>query len=143
MAFSAKMNIAKSANLSDPTKKNQAKRLMKNLLRDDKNISYFDQIYYELGHIEEKAKNLPAAINYYKLSALSSQKNNTQKSLSYLALADIYFAKPDYKNAQAYYDSTALFIPKENKDYDLIMEKKMYWANWFTILRRLNSKTVY
>jgi len=124
MAFSAKMNIAKSANLSDPTKKNQAKRLMKNLLRDDKNISYFDQIYYELGHIEEKAKNLPAAINYYKLSALSSQKNNTQKSLSYLALADIYFAKPDYKNAQAYYDSTALFIPKENKDYDLIMEKK-------------------
>jgi len=124
MAFSAKMNIAKSANLSDPSKKNQAKRLMKNLLRDDKNISYFDQIYYELGHIEEKDKNLPEAIKYYKLSALSSQKNNAQKSLSYLALADIYFAKPDYKNAQAYYDSTALFIPKNNKDYELIMEKK-------------------
>ncbi len=124
MAFSAKMNIAKSANLSDPSKKNQAKRLMKNLLRDDKNISYFDQIYYELGRIEEKDKNIPAAINYYKLSALSSRKNNTQKSLSYLSLADIYFAKPDYKNAQAYYDSTALFIPKESKNYEVIMEKK-------------------
>jgi tetratricopeptide (TPR) repeat protein len=127
MAFNAKMNLAKAYNVSKGSEARKIKRQLKNMLRDDKNISFYDQIYYELGLISLKEKNIPEAIANFKLSASSSQKNNAQKALAYRALADLYFSqrpKPDYRNAQAYFDSTALFIPKEHPEYSKILEKK-------------------
>ncbi|MBI3233304.1 MAG: hypothetical protein HYZ42_04575 [Bacteroidetes bacterium] len=127
MAFYAKMNLAKAYNANKPSEARSIKRYLKNMLRDDKNVQYFDQIYYELGLIALREKNEVEAIKYFKLSAQSSKGNKDQKAKTYLALAEYYFnrkPKPDYKSAQTYFDSTAQFVTKENPDYDKILEKK-------------------
>lgn len=127
MAFYAKMNLAKAYNANKPGEARSIKRYLRNMLRDDKNIQYFDQIYFELGLIALREKNEPEAIKNFLLSAQSSKGNKDQKAKTYLALADYFFnkkPKPDYKNAQSYYDSTAQFVTKENPDYDKILEKK-------------------
>jgi tetratricopeptide (TPR) repeat protein len=95
------------------------------MLRDDKNDGFYDQIWYELGNLEMKEKNIPAAIRAYKMAAGQQGKNPNQKALAYLALGNIYLDLPDYKLAQAYYDSTASSISPNYKDYQKIMDKKM------------------
>ena len=80
-------------------------RSLQKMARDEKNAEFLDQIYYAMGNIEQSNGNMEKAIEYYKLSAQKSQRNNYQKGISYLVLADYYFARPSYTVSQAYYDS--------------------------------------
>lgn len=123
MAFSAQINRAKLYDINAGGSKIIKKQLMK-MLKDDKNIEFQDQIYYALADIARKEKDIPLAMSYLDKSIKASVSNNTQKALSYLKRADIYFEKPDYKNAQANYDSTMTFLPKDYPDYNEIDEKK-------------------
>lgn len=123
MAFNAQINRAKLYDISEGGSKIIKKQLNK-MLRDDKNIEFQDQIYYALADIAVKENDVPLALTYLSKSIKASTSNNTQKALSYLKRADIYFEKPDYKNAQANYDSTMTFLPKDYVDYAVIEEKK-------------------
>lgn len=123
MAFNAQINRAKLYDISSGGSKIIKKQLNK-MLKDDKNIEFQDQIYYALADIAQKEKDTPLALTYLGKSIKASTSNNTQKALSYLKRADIYFEKPDYKNAQANYDSTMTFLPKDYVDYAVIDEKK-------------------
>ncbi len=100
------------------------KKLLNKMLRDDKNIEFRDQIYYALAEISNKEKDTPQAITYLDKSIRESVSNNTQKALSYLKRADIYFDKPNYKSAEANYDSAMTFLPKDYPDYSIIEAKK-------------------
>jgi tetratricopeptide (TPR) repeat protein len=122
MTFNARINRASIFNASDQDSKELQKELNK-MLKDAKNIDFKDQIYYALGNIAFKESREKDALNYYLLSAQSSKKNNNQKALSYLAVADIYFDKPNYKNAKIYYDSTMTFLSKEYPDYNQLKNK--------------------
>jgi tetratricopeptide (TPR) repeat protein len=123
MAFNAQINRAKLYDISSGGSKTIKKQLNK-MLRDDKNIEFQDQIYYALADIAQKENDTPLAMTYLGKSIKASTSNNTQKALSYLKRADLYFEKPDYKNAQANYDSSITFLPKDYPDYALIDEKK-------------------
>lgn len=123
MAFNAQINRAKLYDISSGGSKIIKKQLNK-MLRDDKNIEFQDQIYYALADIAVKENDIPLALTYLSKSIKASTTNNTQKALSYLKRADIYFEKPEYKNAQANYDSTMTFLPKDYVDYAVIDEKK-------------------
>ncbi|MFN9520396.1 MAG: tetratricopeptide repeat protein, partial [Bacteroidota bacterium] len=122
--FNASINIARAYDKNDKSAVKRVRRSLRSMLRDDKNDGMYDQIYYELGNLEFKEKNIQEAIKQYKLSVGKSTKNQNQKALSYLALATVYLEQPDYKNAQAYYDSTAGNISKTYKDYQRILDKK-------------------
>lgn len=122
--FNASINIARAYDKNDKSAVKRVRRSLRRMLRDDKNDGMYDQIYYELGNLEYKEKNTQEAIKQYKLSVAKSTKNQNQKALSYLALATVYLEQPDYKNAQAYYDSTAGTISKTYKDYQRILDKK-------------------
>ncbi len=63
-------------------------------------------------------------IKYFNKSIRSSTTNTLQKSISYLALADYNFAKPEYVRAKKYYDSTLAALPKNYKGRDSILAKK-------------------
>ena len=77
------------------------------LLKDPNNKEFKDQIYYQVAELIMADKNIDAAIKYYKLSVRYSLKNQNQKGLSYLRLAEIDFKnKADYVSAKKYYDST-------------------------------------
>lgn len=123
MEFNAKMNIAKNFKGSQSDAEDLIARLLK-MLKDEKNKEYKDQIYFAIGEINQTKKKMPEAIDNYKKSVLYSTINNRQKAMSALKLADIYFDKTEYTDAQAYYDSTLLFLPQNHPDYQELKKKK-------------------
>ena len=79
MAFQAKINRALS--FSDGDTKAIKQQLLK-MLKDDKNIDFFDQIYYALAEIAFKEKKETLGIEYLHLSINSSKSNPIQKDKS-------------------------------------------------------------
>lgn len=122
MAFNAKINLAMCYDAKSGDSKDLMKKLTK-MLKDQKNKEFLDQIYYAMAEVAIKNKDFENGINYLKLSVSNSAGNNYQKAVSALKLADIYFDLPDYENAQAYYDSTVMFLPKDFPNYELIKSK--------------------
>ena len=122
MVFNAQINMAQLYNSSQGSSVELEKDLL-NMLKDFKNKDYLDQIYYALASIQKSKQNIPKALEYYKKSAQLSTKNKYQKGISYLAIADIFFAKPKYEKAQLYYDSTIMSLPKDYRNYKKINNK--------------------
>lgn len=123
MVFNAQI---KQARLFD-TKKGNSGKLKKQLLKmtkDIKNKEYLDVIYYTLGEIEEKDKNVDLAMADYRKSVKYSTVNPKQKALSYLKLGEISFDRANYPASGAYYDSTMNTLPKDYPDYDVIDNRK-------------------
>jgi outer membrane protein assembly factor BamD (BamD/ComL family) len=120
LAFQSNLGLIKAITMSDEKSLKSPRKYLKKMLKDDKNIDYFDQIYYELANLELKDKNTADAINYYKLSAQTSVNNKDQKANSYLALATIYFNARQYAPAQKYFDSTAMFMSETHPNYQTI-----------------------
>ncbi|MDX5320723.1 MAG: tetratricopeptide repeat protein, partial [Bacteroidota bacterium] len=124
MAFNAKINLARNYDPNNPAEIRSAKRYLKSMLKDDKNINYFSQIYFELGVIERKEGDLNLAIDYFKQSNDVNKGNSDLKAKSFLQMADIYFSKPNYRSAQIYYDSAVYFLKPEFPDYDKLKAKQ-------------------
>ncbi|MDP4267596.1 MAG: tetratricopeptide repeat protein, partial [Bacteroidota bacterium] len=123
MAFNAKINMARCFNPEGSDSK-EIRKILTKMLKDEKNKDFRDQIYYTLAEISLKDENQKEAINYLKLSTSTSTKNNNQKATSFLKLGNIYFDNKDYIPAQAYLDSACQILPKDYKDYDIIINKK-------------------
>ncbi|HOU98882.1 MAG TPA: tetratricopeptide repeat protein [Bacteroidales bacterium] len=87
------------------------------MLKDDKNIDYFDQIYYAIANLYYKENNVAEALNYYKKSIESTKNNNHQKAVSYMSVGDIYLTKKDYILAQAYFDSSLQLMDINYPEY--------------------------
>jgi tetratricopeptide (TPR) repeat protein len=122
MAFNANLNRISIEAEENGAKVDRVARLKK-LFKDDNNVELIDQIYYHIGEVYEEEKDIDHAIENYKISIRKSTKNQNQKGLSYLKLADIYFNKPDYIKSKAYYDSTLLALSKDYPDYKKIQKK--------------------
>lgn len=125
MEFYARLNRALNVNIRSKDY-NDIKKELEAMLRDDKNIQYFDQIHYALGEIEWKERNETEAIDHYIASTETSVDNPRQKGVSFLKLGDIYFGKRDYPHAQQYYDSCSVFLPKEYEGYEQIYNKAQH-----------------
>ncbi len=123
MTFNARINQAESF---DVTIENvsEIKKILRKMLRDDKNTDYFDQIYYAYGNIALKENKQEEAIQYFKKSAQASISNNKQKGISYLTIADLYFKDENYYRAQPYYDSAMIVLDQSFPGYGVIEIKK-------------------
>jgi outer membrane protein assembly factor BamD (BamD/ComL family) len=122
MEFNARINRARCFDASAGSK--DIKQQLIKMLKDEKNKDYLDQIYYALATIAEKENHESEAIDYLKESVNASLINTNQKALSYLELAEIYFRRPDYRDAQVYYDSTVAFLSLDHPDYYKSLNKK-------------------
>ena len=122
--FNARINIAGvfDVNSGNPT---ELKRELEKMLRDSKNDEFQDQIYYALGNLLMKEGKENEAVVYFRKSASSSSGNQSQKGKSYLALADHFYAKPDYLKAGRYYDSAVYFIDSKSPDYLSLKAKSL------------------
>lgn len=139
-AFNAKLNIVKAINVKNKGEIRNAKLLLQGMLKDDKNIDYFDVIYYELGQLELLDKNESKAISEFR-NALSSKTSDIGiKSLTYLALADLYFKSQDYENAQVYYDSAARTVEVTNPNYQSIQNKNLVLSDLIKHLVNIKEK---
>jgi tetratricopeptide (TPR) repeat protein len=122
MEFNAKINMARCYIANSGEKEFIVKKLNK-MLKDEKNKEQFDQVHYALSEIYLKEGDTATAIDYLAKSVATSHSNNYQKAISALALADIYFGRKVYPKAQAYYDSTMRFLPKDYPTYKELSEK--------------------
>jgi len=123
MVFYSKIKMARLIDVkrNDPEK---TKKDLVKMLKEQKNSDYFDVIYYTLGEIEEKQKNIDKALTYYQRSVQTSTANVNQKAYSYLKLGEINFELANYPQAGAYYDSAVVTLPKEHADYNTIVARK-------------------
>jgi len=116
MAFNAKINIATAFD-SNSGNSDEIVKELKKLLKDDKNKEFRDQIYFALANIEYEKGNIDQAIEYYELSIQTSESNEYQKSMSYLAIGDIYYNRKDFIKAQPYIDSCVQWLSEDNRRY--------------------------
>lgn len=138
MAFNAQIGIASSSNETGEGR--DMKKLLVKLSKDAKNKDYLDQIYYTLGNIEKAEGNTEKSIEYFKLSASKSSGNNYQKGLSYLTLADYYFAKPNYTQSEAYYDSAFNSLDETYFDYKRLETKTRFLNKLVENLNTINRE---
>jgi tetratricopeptide (TPR) repeat protein len=124
MAFNAK--IKRASMFTGGKSGGSIKAELLEMLDDDKNREYLDQIYYALGDLELKNKNTAQAIEYFKQSTNSSINNTNQKGLSYFALADIFFNQSKYVESQAYSDSAIAMLNPEFPGYSDLARKNKY-----------------
>ncbi|GAA4096247.1 hypothetical protein GCM10022392_19290 [Mucilaginibacter panaciglaebae] len=123
MAFNANLNRIRIQQMHNGVKVNRIDLLL-SLLKDENNIDFNDQIYFQVAEIYAANKDIPNALKYYKLSVHSSLKNQNQKGLAYLRIADIDFNnRADYVNAKKYYDSTLINLPPAYPGYQTIQKK--------------------
>ncbi|MGE5425377.1 MAG: tetratricopeptide repeat protein [Syntrophothermus sp.] len=122
MEFNARINLAQCTDLNSVNREYIVKKLKK-MLKDDKNKDFLDQVYYALARVSLNTGDTAAGVDYLKQSVSASVQNNYQKAISALEVADIFFLKKNYTDAQAYYDSTMQFLPKDFKNYKEISEK--------------------
>jgi tetratricopeptide (TPR) repeat protein len=132
MAFQAKINRALAFSGSD--NKSIKNQLLK-MLKDDKNIDYYDQIYFALAEIALKEQDRLKGIEYLELSIESSSSNAFQKTASLMRLAELYYLERNYRKANQYFEATMGVIPKEHEDYELIKAKNKNLAD---LIRELN-----
>ncbi len=123
MAFNARINRARCF---DANSKNgdEVKKELAKLQKDPKNKDFLDQIYYALAGLAKKEGKPDEEFDNLNKSVRASTTNQNQKALSYLELAKIYFTKPDYKNAQAYYDSTVTNLSNDHPDYNDVLTRR-------------------
>ncbi len=120
MEFHAKLN---KAFLSSGSQGENMRKTLEKLVKDEKNKDYLDKIYFALAGIEMRAGRTEQAITYYKLSAANSKGDSPQRIVSCLTLAKYFESKGDYEPAQAYYDSTAMVMPKDDPEYEMVSNK--------------------
>ncbi|UKJ07339.1 tetratricopeptide repeat protein [Solitalea lacus] len=123
LELAAKINAFKLTNLSEGGNTDDLVRKLNDLLKDDKNADYKDQIYFVLGAIAQRKNQIDSAVTLFSKSATNSDKNLNQKALSYSQIANIYFNKKDYDKARLYYDSTRTFVQRDLPDYDKIIQR--------------------
>jgi tetratricopeptide (TPR) repeat protein len=123
MAFNAQLNRIRIEEMRDGVKVNRITVLL-NLLKDENNTDFIDQIYYHVAQLYVADNDMDNAIKYYKLSAAKSIKNQNQKGLAYLRIADINFNnRGDYVAAKNYYDSTLMALAPTYPGYLAIKKK--------------------
>ena len=121
--FQANLGMTKSTAQAGGQGSSKTIKYLKRMLNDDKNIDYYDQIYFELAKLEFNQGNEAVGLDYMRQSAKSATSNTDQQTKTYLYLADYYFGKRNYTAAQAYYDSTVSVISPKYPDSDKIKIK--------------------
>ena len=137
MYFNATLNQIKLKTFLGDVRSDNKDELL-SLLKDDKNLDYNDQVYFQVAESHAAREEYEEAQKFYQLSIQKSTTNQYQKGLSYLRIADLNFKQfRDYLKAKSYYDSTVNTLPKSYPGYDLILKKNQnlrYLTNRFEII---------
>ena len=96
---------------------------LQRMLKDAKNATFKDQIYYAMALMELNKGNKELAKSHLTSSAFYSNNNKRQRAQSYEKLGDISFADKNYVYAQKYYDSSSRFITDDYPNGEQIKNK--------------------
>jgi len=95
----------------------EIKELFFDMLEEDKNEDYRDQIYYALAQIELEELNREEGMGYLRDALAENSGNRRPRMKSFLSLADLHLEDREYELAQAYYDSTLANMNEDHPRY--------------------------
>ena len=108
----------------------------KKLIRNSDNRDYLDELYYQIGTLEEKRDSTNKAVNFYKKSLAETKGGgNYQKTYTYERLGNINFDQQNYILAGSYYDSV-LKLSTEKFDEEKRIRRIRRKNKGLTILRK-------
>lgn len=122
MEFNAHMHLATNYDGSKSAKASILKELNK-MMDEKKNEDFKDQIYYAMSEIYRIDGDTATQKEYLARSVSAYSNNDYQRTFSSLALADILFDEESYMEAQNYYDTATMTMPKNYPGYDNIIKK--------------------
>jgi TolA-binding protein len=122
MEFSARMHLAVNYDGTPLSKKSIMKELNK-MLKDPKNEDYRDQIFFAISEIARIDEDDAERELYLAKSVAAFTQNDYQRTFSSITLADIYFHKEEYIDAQAYYDTALMSLPQNYPNREDIVRK--------------------
>ena len=93
------------------------------MIKNGNNHPYLDRLYYAKGVVAEKSQRLPEAIHDFRTSVVFSVDNNSQRALSSLTVARLFFEANNYRLASCYYDSALAVIDHNYPSYEEIVTK--------------------
>ena len=95
----------------------EIKELFFDMLEDDKNEEYRDQIFYALAQIELEELNREEGMDFLREALSENSGNRRPRMKSFLGLADLHLEDREYELAQAYYDSTLANMNEDHPRY--------------------------
>lgn len=139
MEFNARINralmaSAKSGNI------NAIKKELVKMSKDEKNVDFYDRIFYALGDIALDEGEEDLALEYLKKSVAATTQNMTQKAVSYYTIADLYFDKPEYELASAYYDSSIAILPPVHDNFQRVSARQLSLAELVKNIRIIEKQ---
>ncbi|MBP1676663.1 MAG: hypothetical protein H6Q20_1222 [Bacteroidetes bacterium] len=96
---------------------------LQKMLKNPNNKDYLDQIYYVLGKTYLQQRDTAKAIGFFKQSVEKSTRNGFDKAATLITLADLYYGKQQYIQAQPCYDDASKIITVEDDDYSRISKR--------------------
>ncbi len=138
MSFNARINMASVVNSSEGAA--ETEKVLQKLLRDKKNSEYQDQIYYALGNLNLNRGEDRKAISNYRLSVEKSSLNERQKGVSFLALGNLYYSKPQYIEAFESYDSAVVFLSNRHPEFETVSQRRKILENLSVQLRNIRNE---
>ncbi|TWI81014.1 type IX secretion system periplasmic lipoprotein PorW/SprE [Chitinophaga japonensis] len=124
MDFQARVQIAR-LNVQDgkPGSLESSMAALRKMAKKERYIPFRDAIYYTMADLVA-AKDPDAAIKFLMQSLKQESNNPMQKTLSFKAVADIYYNQRQYRQAKDYYDSTATVMPQDFADAGVVNVRK-------------------
>ncbi|HEY0273475.1 MAG TPA: hypothetical protein VGC22_09845, partial [Chitinophaga sp.] len=124
MDFQARLAIAGMNAGEEGGSLEQSMAILQSMLKKDRFTPYQDIIYYNMALLQAEYKHQPEAIALLQKSLHTGSENMFQRTMSFKALADIYYNGKDYAQARKYYDSTATFMTPDFADAKLVNTRK-------------------
>jgi hypothetical protein len=128
MEFNAAVNLALCSKENSKQEKSAYDKLRK-MLKDERNATYRDQIFYAMAQLDLREEKTEEAIENLEASVFWSIDNMHQKTLSSLTLAEMYFNQSQYIESQMYYDTAINIIPTSYPNYNEIKERAAVLKN--------------
>lgn len=120
LSFQAKMGLADSYKRQTQKEKDRIKRFLVRLTKDKDYSKYWDQVYYQLSKVNFIEGHPKEGILALKRSSVNSKRNNVQKVITLVRLAEEHHKMHFYQDSKAYYDSALKLIdPKDFFDADI------------------------
>lgn len=121
--FNARVQIAKANTRINGGSLEESIKALESMLRKERFISFRDAIYYNMAVL--CANDDPErAIGYLEKALRVESANMLQKTLTFKGMADIYYFRKSYRDAQRYYDSTAAIMGPDFHDAALVNARK-------------------
>ena len=95
----------------------EVRELFFDMLDDDKNEEYRDQVFYALAQIELEELNRDEGMGYLRDGLAENSGNRRPRMKCFLSLADLHLEDREYELAQAYYDSTLANMDEDHPRY--------------------------